>query len=579
MYLRKNLFALLLCMSMLACNFNDLKLDNLYADNATPIYAVELGFAEYSMSELLEELDTSTLIIDSTSSDVLELRFEIDPFTVTKGDILDDTDIIEFDPVSETKQLRPFRTINLSPVGGTLTNIFSEPKGLFELVDDLANQPIPIILDIDADELIDTLRFEFIADSGSTVNELYFVDGFFRFQLSGLDFQYDLLALNTFDTETSIPLSVDENRNESSPIPLAGSNTSFELVRDIDDPSDDTLNIVEFELMVEDVILQPGESITNSTLVTVDVETGDLTIRSFAGITGAFAEQTFDVDSQSIEFSGLEDLSNGTIEFSDPRIEFYVENYLGLPISIDLSGIRAITNESPDGRVLEILDPTIGDITTVSTFDPDYNNLTPALDTISINNQSTNIDEVFSEIPTNFIFNVTANIENQDGSFVTIPADDEDIFMNLSGLAILPLDARITDVEQTVDFESPDLEDVAEGDSVRVQLSYKNSIPIDISARVGFVNSAMDTTYASTTFNLEKNVEESDFDLIDDRDLEPAAFALNTDEIDLLLDSDNVIVTLTLNSSEGETTRLTTDQKIFFRVAILAGIEIDLNQE
>ena len=177
MHFYKQLCAVILCLSMASCNYDDLKFDNIYADNATPIYAIELGYAGYTMSELLEELDTTTLIIDSTSSDVLELRFEIDPFTVTKGDILNDTEIIEFDPVSETKQLRPFRTIDLSPVGGTLTNIFSEPKGLFELVDDLANQSIPIVLDISADDLIDTLRFEFIADSGSTVNELYFVDG------------------------------------------------------------------------------------------------------------------------------------------------------------------------------------------------------------------------------------------------------------------------------------------------------------------------------------------------------------------------------------------------------------------
>ncbi len=573
----KRLFsALLTCTMLYACNIDDIKLDNVYYDTPSPSIAIELGYAGYSMSDLLEELDTSTLIIDSTSSEVLELHFEIDPFTVTKGDILEDTDIIDFDPVSENKLLRPFKSVNLEPAGGTLTNIFAEPKTFFELVEEFSNPPYNMNLDIDPNQLIDTLRFEFIADSGSTVEELYFNDGFFRFQLSGLDFQYDLTALNTFTTATNQPMAVDENRVETDPIPLTGSYTDFAALRTVEDPGDDTLNIVEFELLVEDVLLQPGESITNNTEVTVNVETGDMTIRSFDGLLGAFAEQTFDVDSQSVKFGGLDELSSGTIEFTNPQIEFYVENYLGLPISIDLSEIRAVTNESPEGRTLEIMDNTIGDITPVSTFEPFYENLNSALDTIRINKQTTNIDDVFAEIPNEFIFSVSATIENRSGSFVAIPPNDDDIFMNLSGRAMLPLDARIENVEQTIDFETPDLSQVTEGDTIRLQLLYKNSIPIDISASIGFVNATNDTTYAATSLNLTQNVSVEEFELADERSLEPAAFALNNEEIDLLLNSQTVVVRLSLNSANGGTTQLTTAQQIFFRVSILAEVEIEL---
>ncbi len=84
-----------------SCNVEDLKFDNLYVHNKTSSYAVELGFASYTMVDLLQNLDDESLIIDSTSSDVVQIKFKLDSFSVTKGDLFEDTDILEVEAVED----------------------------------------------------------------------------------------------------------------------------------------------------------------------------------------------------------------------------------------------------------------------------------------------------------------------------------------------------------------------------------------------------------------------------------------------------------------------------------------------
>ena len=556
-----------------SCNIDDLQFDNLYLEDASPTIAAEIGFANYTVSELLEELDTSTLIIDSTSSDVIEIRFELDPVTVTKSDVLDDTEIVEVEPVNESKTLRPFRNFNLTPVGGTLTNIFNETLTLDELVERYRTQPVPVNIDLNFDDLLDTLEFEFVPDSGTIIDQVYFNGGGFRFLLSGLDFQYRFTGLNTYEISDDSRVEVTHNRNENQPISLVNRYTNFDEIRNDTNPVDDSLNVVQFELNVRNVVLTPGESITNNTPVNVNVSTIDIDVRTFFAVTGSFTQQEFEIDNQTVEFSGLEDFT-GTIEFQDPRVEMYVESYLGFPVNVDLNGIQVITSSNPAGLPLVITDNSISEINAVDVFEPFYQNLSPKFDTISINKNTSNIVDIFSEIPTEFIINTTASIENLPGSFATIPLNNDDPFVNVSGLAILPLDARISDVEQELDFEGIDVDELDDGETLQIQINYKNSIPLEISATIGFVSVEGDTTFADNSLLLGKNVETDQFDNIDESTLAPATYELDEDEVNLFLDAETVIVTLNLNSPPGEVTRLTTDQKIFLRLSALIGLTV-----
>ncbi len=575
MKLNTGLFTLLLALVIVSCNYEDIQFgDNVYVDDASPVYALEIGYGSYSMARLLQELDTTDLTIDSTSGTVIELQFKVDDITVTKGDVLDETDVISIDQVSENKELRPFSNIDLSSVGGSIQNTSAFSRGLFEIVDSL-NQ-FGANLNFTTEDLIDTLDFEFIADSGTSITEIYFREGSFQFQMTGLDFDYTLRGLNSFFTADDSPITVNENRDEFQPIPLVDTYTDFELARDAADPADDTLNIVQFRLRVDDVLLPPGTTITNSTPVFIQVGTSDLNIRSFDAIRGSFAEQDFSIDPENVKFEGFGDFTNGTIEFQNPQLEFYIDNYLGIPLTVDFSNVRAITNESPEGIQLEIRDPSIGEIRTAQSFVTNYSSLTPSKDTIRINRQTSNIVEVFSEIPNEFIFDVSAVLHNEPGSFVVIPESDDEVFMGLSGTAILPMDATLDNIEQVFDFDGIDSESITGGEIARVQINYKSSIPIEVSAQMGFVSNSNDTTYSITELQLTRNVGENDFDFTELESLNPAALELNEDEIQDLIDSKNIFVTLRLNSPPGERTTLTTNQKIEFRLAALLGLTVEL---
>jgi hypothetical protein len=575
--IKQTSFYLLFCSVMLGgCNFSDIKFDNLYVDEISSTYAVELGFARYSIVDLLDQLDDENLIIDSTSSDVIEIRFEIDPYTVTRKDLFEDTDILQIEEIHEIQELLPFKSLDLSASGGELKNIFGEPKGLFQLIDDLSKLPIPIILEINPEDLVDTLEIEFEADSGSLVEQIYFKGGAFNFQLKGLDFQYSLVALNMFRNSDGKPLAINQNRVESDPVSLSGYYTDFAALRSEIDPEDDSLQQMRMRLQVKDLILQPGESITNSTVVLVDVTSGALTVKDFNAIKGAFAEQHFEIDAQSIALSAMEKFTNGSIVFNNPSLEFYIESYLGLPVVLDLSKFSITTNKSPEGKNLEIYDESAGKIASVESFDPIYKNLIARKDTIRINKHTSNIVDVFAEIPTKIVFSTSATILNQPGSFATIPENDEDIFISLSGLATLPLNATISNVEQTFDFDAISSNEVRVKDTAKIILSYKNSIPLDVFAEIGFVSMQNDTTYSSQKLMLTKNVEVEDFDMTDEGDLPSAELVLTESEADKLFTSNRIIVVLKVNSPSGQDTKINTEQEIFVRVSALVGVNVNL---
>ncbi len=284
------------------------------------------------------------------------------------------------------------------------------------------------------------------------MERIYFKGGYFKFELSGLDFEYRMRAFNTFLTDGDDPMIVDHNRDELDLIPLEGYYVDFGILRDEFDPEDDTINQMQFILKVQDVLLQPGESITNSTVVNVYVQSGSMTAEDFYGITGAFAEQEFDIETNTIAIDAFEQMTNGSLLFDDPVIEFYIESYLGLPVSLDLSNFRVNTNKSPDGTNLVLYDAKAGEIDPVESFEPKYSDLSPRFDTIRIDKATSNIVDVFAEIPNKVIFSTSATITNQLGSFASIPANDDDIFIKISGLATLPLNVAISNVEQVIDF-------------------------------------------------------------------------------------------------------------------------------
>lgn len=549
------------------CNSEELSFDNLYLEEASPTIALNLGYGSYTTGKLLEELEGEDYTIDSTNT-VVELRFDLETTVVTRGDLLEDTEVVDVEPVSQVEELTPFRSIDFSSIGGSLTNASGTTRSLADVAADVG-------LTINFDDLIDTLEFEFVGEQGTEITEIYYRSGYFIFQLFGYTTEYELQGINIFNSDTDENMLITSDRDESEQISLGGFYSDFEFLRDPDDEADDSLNFVQYRLSISDVLLLPGQSIDNNSTISISVLSNDPDLRTFEAAIGSFREQTFEVDEESIKFDAFSDFTDGTIAFQDPQIIIDIVNYLGVPVTLDLSGITVKSRQNPDGAQIQIKDSSLGDIAPVAQFERRYEDIVPAETQIIIDRNTTNIDELLAGIPNEFILEATANILKQPGSFTTVPENESDTVVKVGGRAVIPLDALITDVEETFDFEGIDNEDITQIESASAIIRYKNSLSMQATAQLGFVSATNDTTFAASILELTKNVEISEFEGADIENLEPASISLDASETSDLLSAQTILVRLDLSSPPGENTVLTTDQEIYFELSILAGLTIE----
>ncbi|MEO0334594.1 MAG: hypothetical protein AAF223_23470, partial [Bacteroidota bacterium] len=246
------------------------------------------------------------------------------------------------------------------------------------------------------------------------------------------------------------------------------------------DLSDYEINLEDGEVgySMQVSIVGTGQPISSSDEFTFDFAISGL---EFNYLSGSFIDIQVPVDADTLEIPALSGVVNGTIA-TNPGMSVSFSNSYGVPISTDFSRlyIRRV-----DGTVVRLQDTDGYDFFSGGFTFPflEERSSEPATATYDINEETSNIDDAFANIPTGvaFGFGFGLNSSQADTSFISSESQIG-VDLNLE----LPLEAGFDiTLEDSIEVSFSELEDV---EQLKLLLKTENDFPIDADLQVFFLD-------------------------------------------------------------------------------------------
>ncbi len=423
--------ALLTGLALLAgCNLDEIDTDR-ELPSWTPSFGVPVGSTTYTVQELLDELEDSTLHWEEDNSMLLKVIY-------TDSSGFDDIDeIVVIDDVSNPGSIAP---------------------GF-----DIQNPP--------ADTMVahtENLQFEYPISQGEQLDSIIYLDGTVRLDMQStfsVDFQFDFIIHDIVNSQTGDTLIFSET------IPAGGTlseNLSLSGYRTIAE-SEGALNV--FTGVFDGVILvTAGNSVNPADSLSYTLSIENVTYQT---VYGYFGEKNYEVQDRIIEIGFFEDIDVDLFAFKSPEINLTIENAFGVKMGLDLSDITSIGDGGQTTRLS-------GEITESLQFvqAPTVNNVGGSVTSlVSINSNNSNLRDLFANAPTQFNIALSAQsnfnaVDSVDRNFVDI-ASTASVLMEME----LPLDVSLQNFTRDFDFGIDSL-NLDEADTVVLIVKSVNLLPL-----------------------------------------------------------------------------------------------------
>jgi hypothetical protein len=306
----------------------------------------------------------------------------------------------------------------------------------------------------------------------------------------------------------------------------------------LDNQSDPDTTFIE--IIFELYLIHSGADINAGEEVNVDMTFTDLVFQSAYGYFGDY--DTLLIDNDRFEFDLFEYEFEGNVYFNDPRINLLVDNSFGLPIGVNLFGLKTYSQKTG-------IETDITFIPGVNPFlinAPDMSRIGQSVLTeIPINKYNSNINEVTNTTLSYIDYSARA-ITNPSG----LPTQDNFVIdssrASVDFEVVLPMDLRAEDFElqDTVDFDLSDLPeegDDLEIDTFNIRMATKNTMPVEIFIQAVFVDSAyniIDSLFSDGAIDLIRSPEiDSISGIVINAGVNDSIFADFTDRIDKMRDT------------------------------------------
>lgn len=453
------LFLAILTMSSCDLTYFDGEIQEISWDGAL---AAPIGYVEYSVSELLEDVSSDDLEISSNDQGVITFLYNQEVESQGFGEAIEidnqsfviDLELPEEDfalPVAITETQEFFKELYIAPFsenneeltkaffdGGTIqitakTNINSQSNIAVELptfISTLDDSPLSFSASFDGSSNTEVVRVFDLSD-------FY---GDFTKTVSG-EASYNTILMDI----------------------------SIELIRQIGDQ------------------FGPGSYFEFSVLLN-GVET--------TLIYGDFKTQTISMDATSLEFDAFDAFGDGELLFADPVISMTFENSFGIPMGIDLSGISALGADGTirlEGPITDNLQdinaPAIGaEGTSVSSL-------------IEINNTNSNISDLISSKPSEFIVDLTVytNPNDMDPNENFLDSNSE---IQASVQVEIPMAVTFENIpmDQVIDFDlGSDLDNLSD---LRINIHSTNTMPMGGSVVLEFLDGTDTVLFATDSIDM-----------------------------------------------------------------------------
>jgi len=529
--------------ALFSCKTDELDFDNIQVPNIQGEYVLPIGEITYTISELIENIGDSTLMLDSvpvgrdSSRYLLLLQYTDSISYSTTSDLLNVSDVDQRDTLR-----------NIIPAGLSGGSFLIGPEVLAFTYDD----------------------FEDNTESNEEIESIFYESGLLRvIVISEYDLDYEITLNNTFD----------EN-NQS--VVLTGSTPS-------DNP---TRNLEGYKTIIEKVGDENVFSITfsaNLNLANADLTTGDETIeirvefinQIFDSVYGYFGQDPIQIDSQIVNLDFFEDIESDGFLFGDPSVSIDFTNQFGIPLGIDFSNVFADRGDGTDQFLLN------GSITeTLQVVASATNPTSPTNTSLSINNSNSNIVSLLGSSPSRLVLNVgaTSNPQGDDGSVQNFITSNDQI----EGLVSIdiPMEIQLENVEQTGTLDLGDSLNTDNIVSADLRIVTLNELPFSGALKLeilGIDSLTMDTiaTYEAPEKIVLRAPLISIDGIVTDATGTVDDIPLSAEGIEALKNGIQLKLTITLNTpgslvSDDIFVKVLTDYKIKVQVGIGAKVDIKL---
>ncbi len=427
----------LICFLLIAvgCDIDQVDIDNLQTPRITSLVAVPIGEISFSLRELIDELDDSTVAIEEDSVTLLSLVYT-DSFSYqSSNDLIDIGDITNSDSV------------------------------------DLPETPAtPTSLDVLIDQ---AFTFTYPPQNQEQIDSVIYATGDLELRVTSSIapvIDYNLTIQNTVSpSNVAVTLSGSvANSTDIQSQSLVGYKTIL-----AEQNGENTFS-VNFSGVIH---LSAGQSIAAGDVI---IFTLTYQNQSFDIIYGDFGRDTVEIGNQVIDVGFFADLGGeDAIEFLNPQVNINFRNTIGIPLGIAFGEVFAATTDSTGNTDSTFLSGSA--ITTPQLMgSPTVDEVGSTIEsTVSLNRNNSDLAKLFGNAPESIHFNVSAisnpsatnpqNFFQPDNS--TVEADVE---------FRLPLVMKLTDLQREQSFNLGDLK-FTEADSVSLRIVTSNWLPVNTS--------------------------------------------------------------------------------------------------
>ncbi len=515
----------------ISCNINDLDFNDINVPNYKGRTAVPLGEVTYTIKELIEQLDDSTISIEESGNFFLTVVYrDTSLFT-------DVEDFISFGNIVNNDNLNPNLSLPVSPIDTIVR--FSQP-----------------------------FEFDFQPSEGEIVDSLTYASGTVTLAVQSQfssDLDYTLKIIDFTNTLTGDTLvfagNVQGNGSSESSQDLQDFKTIFNRVGGRNQFS------LEFEGALD---VKTGESINVNDFLSLT-----LTISNpeFKNLFGFFGANETSIQDQSLKLDFFKDIDPLGLEFNNPEIIVNIENAFGIPVGLSFGGITAF-NEDGDVVVLAgkidstqfVRAPEIEDIGS------------SARSEFSINNDNSNLREMLNIAPDSIVLAITgtSNYRNENAERSNFLTDSS--FLQTIVEVRMPLEVKLDGFTRSFTFIISDFS-FDQADSVSIRLQTINELPLSGIMSLDILDELDTVIYRIPNTIILQSPEVNSID----RTVEPlyneSIITLDREGINAFANAEKIKLTLVIdsyNAPEGTFVRIFSDYELLIKLGAIANINADI---
>jgi len=489
----------------LGCNVGDVRFDDLQIPNYQGIIAVPLGEVTYTLTELIDELGDSSVLIEEDENTFLTLVY-FDTISYDENELIDIQDINQ---------------IGTIPIPPSTTQI---------------------------DLTIPPLNFDYPASENEEVTQLDYESGELEIMVetSGQGtIEYRIEIPNTFNIGSNATVNFLNSATSATP----GVNTIGDLngyrttLTRVGNENRFTVNLTDVVL-----VLGAGEATVTGDEITVTVNYRN---QVFESIYGRFGRDTIQLGSQEIDLPFFSELGrNGQLIFENPQIRLNVSNSIGVPLGLRLGGIYTEKYDSATNTTITTIlsGQVVQNLQIVRP--PALANIGQAEETIlTIENRNSNIRNLLSTAPGLIGFDISA---------ITNPPSTSSLnFIQPTNTSIetiiemrLPLAMQLRNLQRELEFVLPaSLDELDDADSVSLRIVTENLLPFN--TRMDFDIIVADTVGYRIPNTLIMATPFLNSDRIaNEKQVNIANISLNPEAITAMQNGEMIRMTLTMNTPQ-----------------------------